>query len=103
MKARKEEIEQREQRRSFSRQAYQRWMKEREEQDAILMKERQKEKEMECLKAEERREQMRRAMASFQSWKTVKDVELKLKRRLGEEPSWVLPIPSRSKHLYNHL
>ena len=91
-------MEEREQRRSISRQAYLRWTKERQEQDAILMKERMKEKETECLKAAERREQRKKASESFQSWKRVKDEELRLQRRLPEEPLWTFPSPSRGKH-----
>ena len=99
MAARREEMEQQAMRKSVSRQAYQRWAKEKQEEDAIMMKEKQKEKELLCLKAEERGEQRRRARESYQSWRRVKDEELKLQRHTADEPSSTLPFPSRGRHL----
>lgn len=96
MAARQQEMEQRTIRMSFSRQAYQRWTREKEEKDAIARKQKQKEKELELLKAEERREQGQRARESYLRWKSVKDETLKLQvPDAAEEPLWLSPLPSR--------
>lgn len=95
MAARRDEMDQQAMRRSVSRQAYHWWAREKQEKDAILMKEKQKEREKRCLKAEERGEQLRRARESYQSWRKVKDEELKLERHTAVEPSSTSPFPSR--------
>ena len=93
-KAAQLEIERQEQRRMVGKLAYQRWLRNKKEEDDLLKKERVLEKEVKRLKMAEKEEEKHRAQETFRSWKRQKAHEMKLQRQLeGEETRACSPTP----------
>lgn len=93
-KAAQLELERQEQRRIVGKLAYQRWLKNKQDEDELLKKEKVLEKEVKKLKMAEKEEEKYRAQETFRSWKRQKALEMKLQRQLeGEETRACSPTP----------
>ena len=93
-KAAQLELERQEQRRIVGKLAYQRWLKNKQDEDELLKKEKVLEKEVKKLKVAEKEEEKYRAQETFRSWKRQKALEMKLQRQLeGEETRACSPTP----------
>ncbi len=93
------ELEQREQRWHAGKLAYQGWLRNKQEEDELVKKEREFQRELRRLQAQEEEEDRRRAKEVFIVWKEQKDLELKLERQLErEERRSLTPPPRGSSH-----
>ena len=91
------ELERRDQHRAVAKVAYQRWLKNKQEEDTLIDKERARERELNRLKWLEKESERKRTLETFKSWKEQKDLESRLHRQLQKEGRKALTPPPRSK------
>ena len=96
LRAKKVEMERMEQQRAVSQVAYQRWLKTKQEEDLVLRKERDREREWRRLQEEEKRAAKRQAQETFNSWKQQKDSDTKFQKEVQQERELMLFTPFRS-------
>lgn len=89
------EVERREQQQVSAKLAYQRWLKNKQAEDKVQMKEKAIQMELRRHKALERQETRRRAQEGFLLWKQQRDLETRLQRQLEKE--WMAAISSPSR------
>ena len=60
--------------------AFRNWLKQKQEEDELMKKDRAAQRELRKLKDEEKRERRQRAEETFNTWKLQKDLEISLQK-----------------------
>lgn len=69
-----------EQNRGVGQAAFKNWLKQKQQEDELMKKERAVQRELQRLREEEKKVRRRRAEESFNMWRVQKDMELRLQK-----------------------
>ena len=78
--------------------AFRNWLKQKQEEDELMKKDRAAQRELRKLKDEEKRERRRKAEETFNTWKLQKDLELSLQKSNEKHRAKSLSPPPRGKN-----
>lgn len=78
--------------------AFRNWLKQKQEEDELMKKDRAAQRELCKLKDEEKRERRRKAEETFNTWKLQKDLELSLQKSNEKHRAKSLSPPPRGKN-----
>jgi hypothetical protein len=75
--------------------AFRNWLKQKQEEDELMKKDRAVQRELRKFKDEEKRERNRKAEETFNTWKLQKDLELSLQKSNEKHRAKSLSPPHR--------
>ncbi len=95
--AQREQADSRRQQRDVGRLAFQRWLKTKQNEDAMRLKEKAFLNQVEKLRQQSKAEEQRRAKDKVEMWKTQKDLETRLQRENEREMTKMLAHSPRGE------
>ena len=79
--------------------AFRNWLKQKQEEDELMKKDRAVQRELRKFKDDEKRERRRKAEETFNTWKLQKDLELSLQKSNEKHRAKSLSPPHRRNKL----